>query len=83
MLRDELRFYFGIENTSETHIVLAVVHVLDSEQAIRNCELATKGGAHGVLLINHDFSAERFIPIVRAVRQALPELWLGINLLAV
>ena len=81
MRADELRSLF---KRPKTHIVLAVVHVLDAEQAIRNANVARKGGAHGVLLINHDFGMEKFIPIVRSVRKAIPnDQWLGINFLAV
>ena len=50
--------------------VLPVIHVLDAEQACRNAGIAIAAGAAGVFLINHDFSVERFLPIVREHRLA-------------
>lgn len=69
--------------SSQGPVVLPVIHVLDTEQAVRNVEIATEGKAHGVFLINHDFEKERLIPIIRAVRQRFASLWLGVNFLAV
>ena len=68
MLRTELHERFD----GARHIVFAVIHVRDVEQAQRNAEVAIQGGAHGVLLINHDFSVEQFLPIVRIVRKVQP-----------
>ena len=63
--------------------VFPVIHVLDTEQTIRNVTIAMEEGCAGVFLINHDFEVEQFLPIIRATRQAFPEVWLGINFLAV
>jgi uncharacterized protein len=64
-------------------VVLPVIHVLDKEQAGRNVEIATREGAAGVFLINHDFGIEPFLPIIGHVRKRFPALWLGVNFLAV
>lgn len=64
-------------------VVLPVIHVLDEEQAQRNIEAALQGGCPGVFLINHDFEKERLIPIIKAMRQAFPSAWIGVNFLAV
>ena len=64
-------------------VVLPVVHVLDARQAARNITTVIREGAPGVLLINHDFSLDAFLPILREVRTAFPMVWLGINFLGV
>lgn len=64
-------------------VVLPVIHVLDTEQASRNIEIVVQAQAQGVFLINHDFEKDRLIPIIRDVRARFPELWLGVNFLAV
>ena len=33
-------------------------------------------------MINHGFSYEQFIPIIKSVREKFPSLWLGVNFLA-
>lgn len=64
-------------------VVLPVIHVLDNEQAERNVRLAIEGGCPGVFLINHDFEYQRFLPIIEHIRKLFPDLWLGVNFLAV
>lgn len=64
-------------------VVLPVIHVLDNEQAETNTRLAIEGGCPGVFLINHDFSVDEFLPIIRHVRQKFPDIWLAVNFLAV
>ena len=64
-------------------VVLPVIHVLDNAQAERNVRTVIGEGAAGCFLINHDFNVERFLPIVRHVRETFPSLWLGVNFLAV
>lgn len=66
-----------------TVAVFPVIHVLSSEQTIRNVNIAIEEGCPGVFLINHDFEIEPFLPIIREVRQKFPEVWMGINFLAV
>jgi len=64
-------------------VVTPVIHVLDLAQASRNVALALEAGAAGVFLINHDFPKEQLLPVLRAVRDRWPGLWLGVNFLAV
>ncbi len=63
--------------------VLPVIHVTDSEQAARNIRVASREGAQGVFLINHDFDESGMPAIIRAVREVFPDLWLGVNFLGV
>ena len=63
-------------------VITPVIHALDAEQCIRNVHVALHEGAHGIFLINHDFPYPEFLPIVKEVRAAYPELWLGLNFLA-
>lgn len=64
-------------------VVLPVVHVLDAEQAAGNAAVAIAAGAPGLFLINHDFAYPDLLPIIRHVRRLWPDLWLGVNFLAV
>ena len=79
MNRTEIKKYFKSPGT----VVLPVIHVLDKAQAERNTRIAIQEGAQGVFLINHDFDADRLVPIIHYVRERLPALWLGVNFLAV
>lgn len=63
--------------------VFPVIHVLSSEQATRNVTIAIEEECAGVFLINHDFEVEQFLPIIREVRQRFPNMWIGVNFLAV
>ena len=63
-------------------LVTPVIYVLDTDQALRNLDIAVAAGCPGVFLINHDFPMEPFLPILRQVRAARPETWLGVNFLA-
>jgi len=64
-------------------VVLPVIHVLDRDQAERNINTAIAGGCRGVFLINHDFEKEKLVPIIKEMRQAFPDVWIGVNFLAV
>ena len=64
-------------------VVIPVIHVLDVEQTARNIDIALDAGVIGVFLINHDFPVDQFLPIVRSVRALYPDLWIGLNFLAV
>ena len=77
------RFEFRKRFKTVGPAVLAVVHARDHAQVVRNAQIAAREGAHGVVLINHDFGFERLLPLVRAVRDRFPSLWLGVNFLAV
>jgi uncharacterized protein len=63
-------------------VATPVIHVQDEIQALRNIAVATRLGAPGIFLINHDFPVEPFLPILRAVRAQCPGTWLGVNFLA-
>ena len=60
-----------------------VVHVVDDEQIARNLEIIIGEGAQGVFLINHDFGVDEFLPLIRKARDRFPNLWIGLNFLAV
>ena len=77
------RFEFRKQFRSVGPAVLPVIHALDRDQVVRNVQIAVREGAHGVFLINHDFALEGLLPLVRAVRDRYPSLWLGVNFLAV
>ena len=61
---------------------MPVIHALDTEQCLRNVQIASQEGAHGVFLINHDFPYPQFLPIIQQVRSHYPDIWLGVNFLA-
>ena len=63
-------------------VVTPVIHVLDREQVLRNIRVAVSSGVPGVFLINHDFPAGEFIPIITDVRTSAPSVWIGVNFLA-
>ena len=79
MNRTDFRGHFNATGP----VVLPVIHVLDAEQTHRNITAAMEGGCPGVFLINHDFEKEKLIPIIKDMRQAFPDYWLGVNFLAV
>ena len=78
MLRHDFHALFK----SPGPVVMPVIHALDTEQCIRNVQVASQEGAHGVFLINHDFSYPQLIPILKQIRTHFPEVWLGVNFLA-
>ena len=63
--------------------VLPVIHVLDTPRTLANIRVLIGQGAQGCFLINHDFGVDPFLPIIREVRAACPDLWIGVNFLAV
>jgi len=65
---------------SET-LVMPVIHVLDVDQALRNLDIIDGTGCYGAFLINHDFPMGPFLPILKAIRAARPDMWLGVNFL--
>lgn len=79
MDRLEFRAKFGVRGP----VVLPVIHVLETRRTLANIDVLVGEGAPGCFLINHDFDVETFLPIVREVRAARPDLWLGLNFLAV
>jgi len=77
------RFEFRASFGSQGPVVLPVIHVLDTERTLKNIEILTEAGAPGCFLINHDFGVPPFLDILREVRSTKPELWIGVNFLAV
>jgi adenine phosphoribosyltransferase len=79
MNKAEIHKYFK----STGSVILPVIHVLDVQQTSKNINIAINEGAAGVFLINHDFSVETFLPIIKTIRTKYPFLWLGVNFLGV
>lgn len=77
------RYEFQKRFNASGPVVLPVIHVLDAEQAQKNIEVAITGGCPGVFLINHDFEKEKLVPIIKEMRQTFPDVWIGVNFLAV
>lgn len=73
----------GFYDTFHTgHVVLPVIHVESEAQALRNAETAVQAGADGVFLISMaGAGSARLLQILREVKAAFPDLWLGVNLL--
>lgn len=73
-------------------VVLPVIHCqsADVERLLRkeelttwkNIDIAIAAKADGVWLINHGFSAEGLVQILKATRKRYPELWIGVNWLS-
>jgi hypothetical protein len=61
--------------------LLPVIHVTDEKQALEQAEIATKAGADGIWLINHEIDATDLWRIFTAVRQHDPGQWIGLNFL--
>ena len=61
--------------------VYPVIHTVSVPQAARNIEHAITAGADGVFLINHDIDVMDLNVILRRMRVAFPDLWLGVNYL--
>jgi predicted TIM-barrel enzyme len=78
MNRQSFQQMFG----SNGPVVTPVIHVLSTAQALTNLEVLRAAGCPGAFLINHDFGRAAFLPILREVRQALPDFWFGVNFLA-
>ncbi len=67
---------------SNRHVVLPVIHVVNTQQAIRNATVAREAGADGVFLINHDIlPCSLLMEVYTAVSVAHPDWWIGINCL--
>ncbi len=79
MKRNEFKARFGTSGP----VVLPVIHVLDTQRTLENIDVLTQAGAQGCFLINHDFGVVDFLPIICQVRAARPDLWIGLNFLAI
>ena len=78
MNRQSFQQMFG----SNGPVVTPVIHALSTAQALANLDILRAAGCPGAFLINHDFGRDAFLPILREVRHAMPDLWLGVNFLA-
>ena len=79
MKSSELKHRFDVSGPA----VFPVIHVLDHDQACANIDIAMAQDVAGIFLINHDFGVDEFLPIIRTVRGEFPDIWLGLNFLAV
>ena len=64
-------------------VILPVIHVLDHAQAASNIDILCAANIPGCFLINHDFDVDTLLPIIRSIRSAYPDFWIGLNFLAV
>ena len=79
MQRSEFHHKFGTPGP----VILPVIHVVDEARTAANIDHVVKAGLKGCFLINHDFGIEPFLPIITAIRGRYPDLWIGVNFLAV
>jgi uncharacterized protein len=63
------------------HAFLAVIHVEDGAQALRNAKIAEQEGADGIFLINHSIPYNRLIRCYHMVQEQLQNFWVGLNCL--
>jgi len=63
------------------HVFLAVIHVLNIKQALRNVRIAIENGADGVFLIDHNRSYNELLFTYFRVRADFPSAWIGLNFL--
>lgn len=63
------------------HVILPVIHVVNTEQAIENVLLAQQCQTDGVFLINHDLSWEKLLAVHASCVAAIPGFWIGVNCL--
>lgn len=73
---------FGRILLAQRPVILPVIHVLTADQAVENLRHVEALGGAGAFLINHDFGVAPFLPILRDIRAACPQMWLGVNFLA-
>ena len=64
-----------------TRRILPVVHISDPAQAVEQSHIAVDVGADGIFLIDHSGDLARLGEAAHAVRDALPESWIGLNFL--
>jgi predicted TIM-barrel enzyme len=65
----------------QRHVVLPVIHVESTDQALRNASIARGAGCAGVFLINHDMPFTELLDIHQSVSSEFPGWWIGVNLL--
>lgn len=64
-------------------IFLPVIHVENTDQALRNAVLARDCGANGVFLINHSIRHSKLMEVYDKVRATMGKWWIGINSLGI
>lgn len=62
-------------------VVLPVIHVEHSRQALRNAQIAHDAGCPGVFLINHGMPYQQLLEIHHQVAGTFPDWWIGVNCL--
>lgn len=63
-------------------VILPVIHVEDTRQALKNAGIAKKAGADGAFLISmRGMWSDDLLEIQRVVKKEFPAWWVGINLL--
>jgi len=76
-------------NRKEPPLLMGVVHVPSPsrkdrvEIVLQNVKLIVKHAYDGAVLINHGYSANALVPIIRRVHNKYPSLWLAANFLGV
>lgn len=76
MNRVELRGLLGNGHAA----IVPVLQSSDPELSVRNARTVADAGARGLFLLNHRFDAPDLLPVIEAVRAALPDFWIGVNL---
>lgn len=75
MIRSEFHHRFACSGP----VVMLVIHMIKTDQVLRNLDHVAASGAAGAFLIHHDFGRDRFLPIMAKVRKARPDQWFGVN----
>jgi hypothetical protein len=65
-----------------SHVLLPVIHPINSEAALAAVRVAVDAGVRGVFLIDQGLSEAGLLRLVIAIRALHPTLWLGLNLLS-
>ena len=83
MTENMQRSEFHKKFSSSGPVILPVIHVLDEDLTAANIDHIIEAGLTGCFLINHDFGIDPFLPIVETIRARYPDVWIGLNFLAV
>ena len=79
MQRSDFLQYFD----SSGPVILPVIHVVEETQTATNIDHLVDAGLKGCFLINHDFDIDPFLPIIETIRSRYPDVWIGVNFLAI
>lgn len=58
-----------------------VIHVETEGLAVDNAQIVHEAGAHGCFLIDHHCDSYNLVDCYNAVRNAFPDMWIGLNFL--